>query len=123
MLAEIKDARQIEGEGFRRWFRDQECDLIVWYTDDRATEIEGFQFCYDIPDHEHALTWRKKNGYQHHSVDDGELPHNAKMSPVLVQDGVIDVDRVHDLFRSVAANLDPELVNLVSTKIAAAPTA
>ena len=55
MLAEIRNARQIAGEDFRRWFTDEEFDLIVWYGDDRS--LVGFQLCYDKQDRERALTW------------------------------------------------------------------
>ena len=41
MLTEIKGTRQIPGEGRRRWFRDDELDLIVWYEENGA--IAGFQ--------------------------------------------------------------------------------
>ena len=54
MLTEIEKTRQIPGEGIRRWFRDDELDLIVWYGDDGS--IEGFQLCYDKLQHERALT-------------------------------------------------------------------
>ncbi len=42
MIVEKKDARQIENEGFRRWFTDDFFDLIVWYEN---KEITGFQLC------------------------------------------------------------------------------
>jgi hypothetical protein len=31
------------------------CDLIVWLREDET--VQGFQFCYDKDDIEHALTW------------------------------------------------------------------
>jgi hypothetical protein len=52
MLAEIRDVRQIPGEGFRRWFSDGDFDLIVWYA---GGEIAGFQLCYDKGRRERAL--------------------------------------------------------------------
>lgn len=120
MLAEIKDARQIMGEGFRRWFRDQDHDLIVWYEDESQQRMEGFQFCYNTRDLEHALTWTRSHGYQHHRVDEGDRPQAARMSPILVQDGVFDADYVCSVFKSVARDLDFGLVEIVSKKIAAA---
>ena len=61
MLAEIEDARQIAGEGTRRWFRDDNLDLIVWYDD--SSEISGFQLCYDKYDRERAITWKRGDSY------------------------------------------------------------
>jgi len=55
MLTEIRNARQVEGEGFRRWFTDDYFDLIVWYGDQNA--MIGFQLCYDKQGKERALTW------------------------------------------------------------------
>ena len=34
MLTEIQNARQIAGEGVRRWFTDDYFDLIVWYGEE-----------------------------------------------------------------------------------------
>ena len=45
MLSEIKNARQVPGEGKRRWFRDDDFDLIIWYDD--SDTVFGFQLCYD----------------------------------------------------------------------------
>jgi len=30
MLREIRDVRQVSGEPMRRWFSDEDFDLIVW---------------------------------------------------------------------------------------------
>ncbi len=121
MLSEIKDARQIEGEGFRRWFRDDEFDLIVWYEDEGADKIVGFQLCYDTNDRERALTWTAKHGYQHHKVDDGDLPYAAKMSPVLVADGAFDATHIWERFTGAATSIDADLVTFVADKVRNAP--
>ncbi len=34
MLIEVKEVRQIEDEGLRRWFTDSYFDLILWYEED-----------------------------------------------------------------------------------------
>lgn len=120
MLNEIEGARQIPGEGFRRWFRDDELDLIVWYTDDG--QIDGFQLCYDKLESERALTFRKPNSYQHHAIDSGEpVPGSPKMSPVLVADGVMDSERLLRVFTKHADNLPPELTGFVSETIIGYP--
>ena len=116
MLDEIEGARQVPGEGFRRWFRDDELDLIVWYADDG--KIEGFQLCYDKLVHERALTFRKPNSYQHHAIDPGEPGQGGpKMSPVLVADGVVNNRRIEKTFSERAAKLPQELAAFVSQTI------
>ena len=113
MLNEIEDTRQIPGEGIRRWFRDEELDLIVWYDDDGV--MQGFQLCYDKSRHERALTWRKPNSYQHHAIDAGEpATGGPKMSPVLVADGVVDATRIEKTFSLRSAGVPAELAKRIS---------
>ena len=109
MLEEKTGVRQIEGEGFRRWFSDSYFDLIVWYLDESQAEIVGFQLCYDKPGSERAVTWRKNEGFSHNRIDDGERPFSSKMSPVLVADGVFDRDGILERFAEAAHNIDPDL--------------
>ncbi len=121
MLAEIKGARQIPGEGFRRWFADEYFDLIVWYKDAKSpvTALKGFQLCYDKSGRERALTWTREHGFQHNRIDSGEVPGHAKMSPVIIADGDFRADAVAELFRREAASIDPHLAGFVHSKIKA----
>ena len=113
MLSEIEDARQIPGEGKRRWFMDEELDLIIWYDDDGS--MQGFQLCYDKLEHERALTWRKPNSYQHHAIDSGEPAMGGpKMSPVLVADGVVDSALIEKLFTEHNGEVPKELADTIS---------
>jgi len=113
MLSEIKNTRQIPGEGHRRWFRDEELDLIVWYADDGS--LDGFQLCYDKLRHERALTWRKPNSYQHHAIDQGEQTTGGpKMTPVLVADGAVDSARIEKIFSERCEGVPEELVSHIS---------
>ncbi len=118
MLVERPDVRQIPNEGFRRWFTDPHFDLIVWYEQDR---IAGFQLCYDKKAKERAVTWRRDGGYSHHRIDDGEIPFGAKMTPILVADGVFGKDEVVDRFRQAVEKIDPEIVTLVVSKLKSYP--
>jgi hypothetical protein len=112
MLTEVKSARQIKGEPFRRWFSDEEFDLIVWYGDDR--QITGFQLCYQAAREEKALTWLKGRGYFHNRVDDGETaPSHHKMTPILVADGTFDRDHVLNRFLEAANDIDRAVVSAV----------
>ncbi|TVR58658.1 MAG: hypothetical protein EA426_09250 [Spirochaetaceae bacterium] len=119
MLAEVKKARQVAGEGFRRWFMDSELDLIVWYSDESQSQIDGFQFCYDKTTTEHAVTWRRGHGIVHHRVDDGELPFSAKMSPTLTADGTVDIPRIKQLFLENSIRLEPDLAEFVASRLMA----
>ncbi len=113
MLTEIEKTRQIPGEGIRRWFRDEELDLIVWYADDGS--IDGFQLCYDKLKQERALTWRKPGSYQHHAIDTGEPAMGGpKMSPVLVADGVFDSARIEKAFAERCGGVPEELASRIS---------
>jgi hypothetical protein len=122
MLTEIEGTRQIPGEGIRRWFRDDELDLIVWYGDDGS--IEGFQLCYDKLDRERALTFRKPDSYQHHAIDTGESAMlGPKMTPVLVADGAVDSKRIERVFSKRCANVPKDLAEYVSEMVLAYPGA
>ena len=91
MLSEINDVKQIENEGYRRWFSDNYFDLIIWYGDEK---IIGFQLCYDKQGSERSLTWIKNRGFSHNKIDDGEKPGHTKMTPILVADGVFDKEKI-----------------------------
>ena len=120
MLAEIRDVRQVPGEGRRRWFTDSQFDLIVWYEGD---EVSGFQLCYGKPRNEHAFTWHRPAEYSHTRVDDGEGPWGAKMTPVLVQDGAFQRDTIERQFRAASSGIDQEISGLVCSRLAEYPLA
>ena len=117
MLVEIENAKQVPGEGFRRWFSDNYFELIVWYEKDEET-ITGFQLCYDIYKMERALTWKKDMGYMHSKIDDGEdNPQGHKMTPILVKDGLFDKDGIGRKFIEAGKDIDEDIVELVYSKI------
>ncbi len=117
MLAEVRGVRQIEKEGFRRWFGDSFFDLIVWFEE--GDSISGFQLCYDKSKKERALTWRRQGGYIHEKIDDGEIPGRMKMTPILVPDGAFAKDTIAERFRREAENIDAEIRDLVYQKLLA----
>lgn len=122
MLRELKEAQQVSGEPFRRWFCDDTFDLILWYSNDRS--ILGFQLCYREDGDERALTWLKGKGFSHNRVDDGEgRPARHKMTPILVADGTFDGDHVIDLFRQASAQMDQDVAAFVLDTIADYPEA
>jgi hypothetical protein len=111
MLTEIRNPRQIEGEGFRRWFTNDFFDLIVWYAEDRT--LIGFQLCYDKQDHERALTWTREHGFQHNRIDSGEVPGHAEMTPVIIADGEFSRDPVAERFRKASGQIEPAVARFV----------
>ena len=111
MLVEIRHTRQIEGEGFRRWFTDEYFDLIVWYSEDRS--LIGFQLCYDKLEHERALTWTLEHGFQHNRIDAGEIPGHAKMTPVIIADGKFSRDPVAEQFKKASGQIEPAVARFV----------
>jgi hypothetical protein len=117
MLSEIRNPRQVPGEGQRRWFTDEYFDLIVWHDGDGLPT--GFQLCYDKNDRERALTWRSGRGYSHERVDDGEIPGRAKMSPVLVPDGSFARSTIAALFLEDSGAIDPEIRRFVHARLLA----
>lgn len=123
MLREFPSVRQIPGEGFRRWFTDEQFDLYVWYESRSARRVVGFQLCYDKQGRQKALTWYRDRGYLHTAVDDGESSPLKNRTPILVADGVFPRDRITALFREAAASLDTGLAELVAGKLAAYPEA
>ena len=116
MLHEIKEIRQIPDEKARRWFNDDTMDLIVWLDDNN--DIDSFQLCYDKPFAEHALTWRKKSGFLHNRVDDGEgKPGSHKGTPILVPDGEFNLQAIADKFRQAAREIDDDVAKFVYLKL------
>jgi hypothetical protein len=115
MLTELSQIRQIQKEPRRRWFADDYFDLIVWFA--KRGEIIGFQLCYDIYGEERALTWRKKTGFSHQRVDDGELKRPYKATPILVADGSFDYAAISQLFRERSGNMDEKVAKFVLEQI------
>jgi hypothetical protein len=111
MLTEIHNARQVEGEGFRRWFMDDYFDLIVWYDDEK--NLIGFQLFYDKQRHERAVTWTRDHGFQHNRIDAGESPGHSKMTPIVVADGTFSRDPVAQRFQAASADLEPALARFI----------
>lgn len=116
MLREWKGVRQRPEEGFRRWFTDEEMDLIVWY--ENSGSVRGFQLCYGKQTDQHAVTWMSNGTYNHAKVDDGESrPIGSKSTPILVQDGFVDATRLAKSFAGRATEIEGPIRDLVINKI------
>ncbi len=116
MLSEIKKARQVPGEPYRRWFMDDYFDLIIWQ--DSAAEIIAFQLCYNKGPEERALTWRRETGFTHRGVDDGEHRDGYhKMTPILIPDGEFDRDPIRIRFLNESRQIDPTARDFIIGKL------
>jgi hypothetical protein len=93
MLVEIEGVRQIPEEGPRRWFVDENIDLIIWYRPE-GNSVTGFQICFDKKSVQRCLTWQR-----------GE----KGLPSTLSSDGPYSMKRVLRLFDAVCENLpEPE---------------
>lgn len=118
MLREFKKVSQPrETPGYRRWFSDEDMELIVWYSP--AGAIRGFQLCYDRNGRERAFTWHVEAGMVHTAVDEGEDSPLRNDAPILLPDGVPRTDRVLADFKARAGGLEPVLVDLVTERLEA----
>ncbi len=115
-LKEIKNVRQISGEGFRRWFTDDFFDLYIWYQDNKK-DITGFQLAYGEVERDHALTWTVNHGFSHDGVDDGNITGSYKRSPILIANGMFDPDSLIHMFEEHQGDLDKKLFSFIKTKI------
>ena len=116
MLVEINQLSRNNNGCCRRWFTDQQMDLILWLDD--HDNIHGFQLCYDKQHNERVLTWRAGEGYQHNGIDNGESsPLTFKQTPILQPDGALDAPTLADEFSRRAAEIDPSVVDFVMHRI------
>ena len=119
MFREFVNVKQERRQGRRRWFESDGLELVVWH--DAADRLEGFQFCYDFGQGEHALTWRPGVGFAHSLVDTGDDLEQAggKQTPILLPDGAVPWAALGAKFAERSATLEPELRQLISDRLAA----
>ena len=116
-MIEVRDVRQGPGDYRRRWFTDDNFDLMVWYHADGT--VHGFEFSYDKPGYEKALRWFDNSGLSHHAVDTGEQNPAYNRSPILsASDGRTEMKRVLENFRKTVSGLPDGLSEFVQKKLA-----
>ena len=111
MLGELDKISQPAGQPRRRWFADEEMDLVVWY--DEKGRPEGFELCYDKTGAEHAFRWKRGGRLRHEAVDAGEDLPSENRTPILVPGGKAPVQRVSDDFAARSLEIPAELRELV----------
>jgi hypothetical protein len=114
MLRE-SSSRTCFDDGKRRWFSDDDFDLIIWWGSGNV--ISGFQLCYDKQESERALTWRQESGFTHERVDSGETDPTKNQSPILVPDGLCPIDEITDQFLSKSKEIDPTIRSFIFAKL------
>ena len=119
MLREIA-ATQVEHEPRRRWFVDDDLELVVWLSD--PASVVALELCYDKPGHERALTWSRERGYGHFRVDAGDETAMRNLTPILVNDGAFPKERVIARFTAASDALDPALRTLVLERLRQFPS-
>ena len=116
MLVEIKEGKQYPGEGFRRWFHDQNFDLYSWSTGDGA--IQRFELCYKKGKKEYSFSWSEAQGYSHSLIDDGENePLQYKSVPIWTEDGQFDGTTIAQQLWTAGQTIDPGILQFVYEKI------
>ena len=116
-VIEVRDVRQDPGEPRRRWFTDDNFDLMVWYHADGS--VHGFELSYDKPGYEKALRWFDDKGIAHNAVDGGEQNPAYNRSPILTaSNGRGEMKRVLENFRGSVEGLPEGLSELVQSKMA-----
>jgi hypothetical protein len=115
-VIEIRHVRQNRNERFRRWFSDDNFDLVVWYKPDES--IDGFELSYDKTGQEKAIRWLSERGISHYLVDSGEQSPLANRTPILLAtNGKPEMGRVLASFLASKEGLPVKLAMLVQSKL------
>src|SRR3989442_9938332 len=104
MLNEVAPSRS-RREPRRRWFSDDDFDLVVWFSD--SGSIAGFELCYDKSYAERALIWSSSGGDGHFGVGTRESTPLKNLTPILGAEGALAKDRVIAGLLEVSRNPDP----------------
>lgn len=107
MLIEDVSPKQTEEKLSRRWFSDNEIDLIIW--ENSSHKITDFQLCYDKQKDEHALIWKKDDGFEHYKVDEGEPGPLKNLAPIMIDDGRFDIISVKNEFFDRSKEMDVQI--------------
>lgn len=115
MLHEINNVKQKSRSQFRRWFTDNDMDLFVWFSKQAPV---GFQLSYNKQTDEKALCWESEKGFQHFSVDSGEVePIRYKMSPIYTSDGDFDTYTMARGFLYNSEHIEASLADFIYARL------
>jgi hypothetical protein len=121
MLREIRNVKEIPGQGARRWFNDEHLDLFVWY--DARGRIIGFQICFDKNTRtERALTFTEEAGYALDQVA-AEASVCDMGSPVLMRGGELPCHGLIAQLGERGETLERSLYKYLKEKLEGCPAA
>ena len=113
-MQEFENVRQ-DKSGFKRLFCDDAFDLYVWY-DYKGGKITGFQLVYDKKTMPRAITWIKDKGFRHNKIDGYDSSY-YNQTPILVNDGLFDIQTINNLFQTHCKGIEEEISSLVSNTL------
>ncbi len=105
MLRELKNIKQIEGEPRRRWFADEELDLILWYNSDKR--LDGFEICYDKLAGSKSITWKTIQTVE------------GLSKSILVSNSFHDRERIRNMLADRSDNLEHHLRKFILDRLEA----
>lgn len=115
MFHEISNVKQKSQVQLRRWFTDNDMDLFVWFS--RHAPI-GFQLSYNKQIGEKAIYWEIDNGFQHYSVDSGDVePIKYKMSPLDSIDDDFDTYTIARAFLHNSEHIETTLADFIYARL------
>ncbi len=103
MLRELKNDRQNKGDRHRRWFKDEQLEIILWYDDER--KLDGFQICYDKLAASRLITWKKI------TTSEGES------KSILTSDSPFDRERLYYMIDSRSDRLGSPLKQFILDRL------
>jgi hypothetical protein len=118
MLREATVIRTEEGQ-IRRWFYDNDFDLIVWLMGDEEEVVDSFELCYEGWKGEAAIQWDLEQGFFEFKVDSGEANPARKQTPIFIngiQAEALDPAIFHQ-FQKVSDDIDPVIREFVLEKL------
>lgn len=114
-MKEITNVRQHPSEHRRRWFCDEDFELIVWFEE--PDRIVMFELSYDLQGDWRALRWREASGFEHFTVDDGEDRPHRNAAPMLRPNPKVPPKEMFDAFESRSNSLDSHVAGFVRTRL------
>ena len=114
MLHEILDVHQRPGEPLRRWFEDNDFQLIVWIE---AHEISAFELSHDLASHWRVIKWSRTRGLMYYEVDEGEGTAHKPQAAVELRDACslskAQAQHVAQRFNTASQNIDCNIARVV----------
>jgi len=114
-LIEPGNSRRLAGGLIRIWYTSTFMDLYLFVCEDET--VEYFQLCYDKDGDERVLVWGRGRGFGHAAIDAGEGVPGKARTPIIVADGVCDIDRLRGRFRNAARGMPRHLFEQVYRRL------